>query len=395
MITQHAEPHLETIDLARVSVQDLPEARRFDSGRRFLVRADAALASSLDVDVLLERLSAVALPALGDWCAVHVRDAGRRVHRVATAGVQPPARPNEGSSTLSVPLVADTRVLGAITLARAPRSACAMGDARLDVARELGRRAGRALDQASVQAERVATATALESALQPPRLPVVPGLTLAARFRPAGPATTVGGDFYDVFPVEGGWMIILGDVMGKGPAAAAVTALARFTARTAAKYERSPARVLARLNEMLAVDIVDSPPCTAVCLRLETRPEALCTVVASAGHPPPLVVGPDGVVPMGGGGPILGAFETGSWPETVADLSAGEVLVLYTDGVTDTRGTPGRFGNARLAALLGSCARSPEAIASRIDEGLLEFEVGPQADDIALLAIGAAGDGRT
>jgi serine phosphatase RsbU (regulator of sigma subunit) len=189
-------------------------------------------------------------------------------------------------------------------------------------------------------------------------------------------------------------MVILGDVMGKGPAAAAVTALARYTARTAAKYEGSPARVLACLNEMLAVDIMDSPPCTAVCMRLQAGPDTLSAVVASAGHPPPLVVGADGALPVTVNGPMLGAFETGNWSDAVVDLSASEVLVLYTDGVTDTRGTPGRFGEARLTTLLGACAGSPEAIATRIDEGLRDFQAGPQADDIALLAIGVAGKGQ-
>jgi serine phosphatase RsbU (regulator of sigma subunit) len=129
-------------------------------------------------------------------------------------------------------------------------------------------------------------------------------------------------------------------------------------------------------------------------MRLQAGPDTLSAVVASAGHPPPLVVGADGALPVTVNGPMLGAFETGNWSDAVVDLSASEVLVLYTDGVTDTRGTPGRFGEARLTTLLGACAGSPEAIATRIDEGLRDFQAGPQADDIALLAIGVAGKGQ-
>jgi serine phosphatase RsbU (regulator of sigma subunit) len=262
---------------------------------------------------------------------------------------------------------------------------------QLELAEELGRRAGVALHNAAVHAERAVTAATLESALLPPPLPVIPGLELAARFRAARPEARVGGDFYEVFEVDGGWMAIFGDVTGKGPGAAAVTALARHTMRTAAKYEPSPAGVLEHLNEVLATEAFESLPCTAVCIRFESVPGGRArAVVAAAGHPLPLLVRAGGNVQQAGaGGTILGVLPAGEWSDVLVDLEAGDLLVLYTDGVPDTRGPGERFGSARLEALVAEGAgTSADAMAGRIDGALRDFEVGEQADDIALLVVG-------
>src|SRR5439155_1400271 len=130
-------------------------------------------------------------------------------------------------SALVVPLVAGERISGTITLGTTRGSGRRLNEVDLELAEELGRRAGVAIENARVHGERVLIASTLQDALLPPRLPEIPGVSIAACFRAAGEASRVGGDFYDVFAVPGGWMAIMGDVTGKGAAAAAVTALAR------------------------------------------------------------------------------------------------------------------------------------------------------------------------
>jgi serine phosphatase RsbU (regulator of sigma subunit) len=189
-----------------------------------------------------------------------------------------------------VPVVAGDRAIGVVTLGTS-HSARRLGDAELALAAELARRAGIAVENARLHAARSHIATTLQRSLLPPRLPIVPGVTIAARFRAAGETSEVGGDFYDVFGVGDAWMAVVGDVTGKGPAAAAITSLARYTMRTAAMYERSPSAVLARLNAALAADPDRRQICTAVCARIEPADDGtLRVVLARGGHPPPFLI---------------------------------------------------------------------------------------------------------
>jgi serine phosphatase RsbU (regulator of sigma subunit) len=253
-----------------------------------------------------------------------------------------------------------------------------------------------AVDHARVHAARTHIATTLQRSLLPPRLPVVPGLTIAARFRAAGPVTEVGGDFYDVFEGRGRWMVMMGDVTGKGPGAAAITSLARHTMRTVAQYEDDPTEMLRRLNDTLGADPERRQICTAVCVLVRELGGAGGGVglqVACAGHPAPLLVGANGVVrPVGRPGTLLGAFAEGRWTVTEVELAPGDSLVLYTDGVTDTRGPEGRFGAERLEALLREIGPAePEEIAGGIEARLQAF--GEQRDDVAVLVLRASADG--
>jgi len=236
-------------------------------------------------------------------------------------------------------------------------------------------------------------ATTLQRSLLPPRLPAVPGMTISARFRAAGEASEVGGDFYDLFSVDGAWMVVIGDVTGKGPEAASITALARYTMRTAAVYEESASGVLERLNAALVVDPDRRKICTVVAARIVSAPDgSVIVTVACGGHPAPFHLQAGRAEAVATAGPLLGAFETGRWPETAVHLGPGESLVFYTDGVTDTRGPAGRFGADRLAGVLADATDvEPDEIANRVDAALLAFEDGPQRDDVALLVIQATG----
>jgi PAS domain S-box-containing protein len=427
-------------------VEDVTDAHRKEMEQRFLSTASKLLSSSLDVAATLDKAAWVAVPEIADWCRVDLADERGILREAAVAHVDTakaqllrdwraayPPRPTDPRnnyevlrtgrsvvwdhvepedvaryaqdermaemmrevdtrSAIMVPLLAGDRTLGTIQMATTGDSGRLLSQRDLALAEELGRRAGIAVENARVHAARTHIATTLQRSLLPPRLPELPGLTIAARFRAAGEATDVGGDFYDIFPVRDGWMVVIGDVTGKGPDAAAITSMARYTMRTAAAYEPDPGAVLARLNQALAADTESRRLCTAVCIRLDEREGRTVATIASAGHPPPLHVRQAGAEPQAvdAQGPLLGAFEDETWPARAVPLAPGDSLVMYTDGVTDATGEDGRFGLERLVGMLrGANGLGADDIASRIDEALRAFQVGAQRDDVALLVIQA------
>jgi PAS domain S-box-containing protein len=426
-------------------MEDVTEARRAEHHQRFLAAASKLLASTLDVDETLDRAAAATVPEIADWCCIDVPDARGVLHRRALA-VDPARREAMGAlrgafdvgaiagvaladgrprlhdrvddallrswavddaglqalraaglrSVLVVPLVAGDRP-GAVMTMATDVSVRALGQSELDLASEVAARAAVAIENARVHAVRTHIATTLQRSLLPPRLPAVPGMTIAARFRAAGEATEVGGDFYDLFAVDDAWMVVMGDVTGKGPEAASITSLARYTMRTAAVYERSPCGMLERLNAALVVDPERRQLCTVVAARIVPAADGSAVVtVACGGHPAPFHLH-DGIAEaVPAGGPLLGAFEAGRWREVDVRLEPGESLVLYTDGVTDTRSDRGRFGDERLAAVLADAtALEPDEVANRVDAALQAFEEGPQRDDVALLVLRATNAGET
>jgi sigma-B regulation protein RsbU (phosphoserine phosphatase) len=167
--------------------------------------------------------------------------------------------------------------------------------------------------------------------------------------------------------------------------------------RTAALYESTPQRVLERLNDVLLADPDRRQLCTAVCAHLSPHNGVFRVKVACAGHPAPyLLRRGEGAQPAGATGTLLGAFDEVQWDADEIELRPGDVLVLYTDGVTDTTGAEGqRFGQDRLAEVLAGCEDfGPEEIARAIDAVLMRFEEGPQRDDLALLVLRADADSR-
>ena len=229
-------------------------------------------------------------------------------------------------------------------------------------------------------------AATLQHSLLPPELPSIPGWEVIGDYRPAGTANEVGGDFFDLFAIEGGWMAVIGDVAGKGAGAAALTSLARHTLRTAATLLGDPpAAALHHLNRTL-FERPELSLCTAVCVSLRDTAAGAAATVVSAGHPEPYLVR-DGVpAAVGAPGELVGAYEDIAVTPVSLDLRAGDVLVLYTDGVIDTVGAHDRFGNGRLERALTG-VRSPRNAIERIERMLAEFEHGPQRDDRAVLAL--------
>lgn len=234
-----------------------------------------------------------------------------------------------------------------------------------------------------------ALAQTLQASFIPAEPPTVPGVDLAAYYRPAGAGDEVGGDFYDVFATaRGDWAVILGDVCGKGAEAATVTSLARYTARAAAMLDPRPSHVLGTLNAAILRQQPDRF-CTAVYVRIETSdagPPRL--TICSGGHNLPLHVRGGEVVTVGVPGTLLGAFDDVDLVDTHLELGSGESLVLYTDGVTEARHRDGAFyGDERLRRALRTPAEGAADLVSHLAEEVVAFQHGAPRDDIAVLAL--------
>jgi sigma-B regulation protein RsbU (phosphoserine phosphatase) len=232
-------------------------------------------------------------------------------------------------------------------------------------------------------------AQALQASLLPPSLPTIPHLTLAARYQPAS-RFEVGGDFYDVFPIDGSaWGFVIGDVMGKGPHAAARTSAARYTIRAAAIHERAPRTVLETVNQALLADPsadADAPFVTALFARVEPGETGTRVVFASAGHPLPTVLRTTGCTEVAGTpGTLLGVLPAVDLADAVVELAPGDTLVLITDGVHDS-GRPFRLQQEGLEDVLRSCAGLS---APGIVEGVHGAIAAAQRDDIAIVALTA------
>ncbi|MFC4590756.1 PP2C family protein-serine/threonine phosphatase [Sphaerisporangium corydalis] len=299
-----------------------------------------------------------------------------------------------GGEVLGALCVADTvprawsagqvRALG--VLARAVSSEIALRDA-------VGRMRRQMADLRAFTEMSTALARTLQESLLPPVLTSPPGVDAAARYVPAGDGTTVLGDFYDLFPASASrWCAILGDVSGHGVEAAKVTALARYTVRADAPRHISATKVLDQLNTALLAQHVSAHQfLTAICAIFRIDGAGVTGVLCTAGHPSALLRRTDGSVEeVRSAGAILGVFPDAGLKNVRFTLEPGEVLLLYTDGVTEARppASPGLFGDQRLHDLLASCADlDAQAVVDRVTRTVLDFCREAPGDDIAILAL--------
>ena len=290
------------------------------------------------------------------------------------------------------PLRARGRTLGAIAIGR--WQGPDYNPNEIALLEELAMRAGLAIDNARLYEERSYIARTLQRSLLPPRLPEIPGVETAARYRAAGEGIEVGGDFYDVFEtIDARWGVAVGDVCGKGARAAAITSLARHTLRAAAMQERLPSEALLMLNEALRRQEVDTDFCTVAYAHLRPTPDGdVALLLANGGHPPPLLLKAGGdVTPVGRSGTLLGVVPDPHLPDTALTLAPGDALVLYTDGVTEARTPEGMFGSERLEELIRSCAGlGAGAIADVIERAVMDLQNGDARDDIAIVVLKAS-----
>ncbi|MFJ4831799.1 PP2C family protein-serine/threonine phosphatase [Streptomyces sp. NPDC088747] len=257
----------------------------------------------------------------------------------------------------------------------------------------------RARQEAERERERLQRlATTLQKSLLPPALANVPGLDVAAHYHIAS-VDQVGGDFYDLFPLATGtWGLFLGDVCGKGAAAAAVTSLARYTLRAAAVIDPDPITVLENLNTVLNHEYQGTDPrfCTVIFGRLTPDHDrgGFRVTLASGGHPPALLMRADGtaVYLPTPGGQLIGVLRDVDIATVTVHLGPGDTLLLHTDGLTEahtnaTTGDGDRYGDDALLDFASALAPTTASDTVGAIRDLLDtFGTGVD-DDTAVLAI--------
>jgi serine phosphatase RsbU (regulator of sigma subunit) len=434
-----------TVTMAINVIEDITDHKRAELAQRFLSESSGVLGSSLDPQEVLGQVARLAVPEVADWLFVDMVVDGAGVDRVAVAHTHPErlrraeeiygraplprqapggvsqvlrtgrselhadlplefrdatgepsyfrlAREFHMRSAIIVPMTARGRTLGALTFATGPDGR-RFDELDLELAEELARRCATAIDNARLFSERAYIARTLQQSLLPAELPHIPGVEAAARFRPTGEGNEVGGDFYDLFETGGrGWTVVMGDVCGKGPDAAAVTALARYTLRAAAMRERLPSRALRLLNEALLRQRDDRRFCTVAYAYLETHEGGARIGFASGGHPLPMLLRADGSVEtVGEPGTLLGVLPDPELRDRSFALARGDALVFYTDGVIEGRGAGVALDEDGLAELLATCAGAgADAIAARIEDAAVSAQGDRTRDDIAVLVLRVA-----
>jgi len=425
-----------SLSLEKVRIGELERSWR--GWLSFVAEASDLLAGTLDQERTMALVAQLVVPRLATWCAVFTdADGGRdRLAYVwhadetradglrellAHADLAPPAdgpgpwngfgaappqaRAAAGSTAddhaYAFPLIARGRHIGTIVIGRPPgerfpRSA-------IELAEELSRRAALAIDNARLYSAQTAMSSALQRSLLPPGVPEIPGLEVAVVYEPAGEGSEVGGDFYDVFacpepsagPAAHRWRFAIGDVCGTGPQAAAVTGLARHALRILAAEDMSVPDVLARLNRLILGEGERGRLLTLLHGEITPRPrrDGVTISLTSAGHPPPLILDPDGTVREAAGPqPLLGVFDGVEFHTDTIALRRGQVLLCVTDGVTERRSGGRQLGDGQgLERLLAGCTGlSAGAVAARIQRAVRDFGPEPSNDDVALIVLRAS-----
>ena len=243
-----------------------------------------------------------------------------------------------------------------------------------------------ALERARLFDAEHARAQALQRALLPQELPVLPAVTAAAQYFPAGQGMDVGGDWYDVIPLSADRVaLVIGDVMGHGLPEAVIMGRLRTAVQTLSDLEMPPDEILSRLNDLVNGLGDDS---FATCLYAIYDPTTATCSVARAGHPPLAIVCPDGRVSFakGNGDPPLGVADP---PFEVVDLPVPEdgLIVLYTDGLIESAERDVDSGMSRLAELLHSHhAQDLDQLCDSLSEALIPADR-QRPDDAALLVV--------
>ena len=416
----------------------------------FLGAINAALSASTTRQQVMRNVTRTAVPRLGDWCTIHVlpftngtvpevevahvdpamlRYAGElrsrfpydpdarfgvaRVIRTGEAEFHPDITTEELDdldakhdvreviaaldlrSTMAVALRKRGRVLGALQFAMTSASRRYTAD-DLALAQSVADRIASSIENLRLYEQQRDIARSLQRSLLPATLPAIPGIDVAARYWPVGEANEVGGDFYDMFPLDppGHWAIVIGDVCGTGPDAAALTGLARHSIRESAWHGDTPIEVLRSLNRAVKNSVTRSF-LTAIYATLDTSGPRPTLTVTSGGHPFPICVDGGGTaMAVGSPGTLLGMLDDVQFTTDTRHLNVGDVVVFHTDGATDLR-PPHNLDDAQYLELVRRAVHrgtTAEAIADQIHDALetvLTFQ--QRDDDIALLVLNVVG----
>jgi sigma-B regulation protein RsbU (phosphoserine phosphatase) len=292
------------------------------------------------------------------------------------------------TSLLCAPLTDGERSYGVLTLAApAARGHFVMADVGL--VEELGEHLALAIRIDRLFRQRTEVADALQASLLPRQVRQIPGTRVAATHVAATTDAEVGADFYDVYPARDGWGLAIGDVCGRGEDAAALSAAARHSIRAFAHSDPDPASVLRGTNEIMLAEELGGRFVTAIVAHLSWRDGGLHAEVACAGHPPPMLVRRDGRIRvLDGGGLPLGIFPDAEPGVQRVTLEPGEVLFLYTDGLTSACGPDMVYFEHRLSdELVALAGHPPGALVSGVHELVSEFCDSIFRDDITMLAV--------
>ncbi len=427
---------------ASVIARDITTERRRRTAREFLIAATRDLDASLDPVETARNIVAKAVPDLAEVCVIDfLRADGRIGDSVAASAIpgaaerlerirrEAPLDPEGDHPVAQVLRAGEPMIMGdlgkpemAATLAQnvehrrlidetGYQSAAVVGlfargrklgtlaflhtnanvryeQDDLEFFGELGERAALALDNARLYQERDAIARNLQRGLRPPRPARVKGLESSVVFEAAGRGIEIGGDLYDVLPTDDGCWVLVGDVAGKGSAAAGVSVALRHAVRGLTREVDEPEEVLVRVNELLLEGTGLNDFATAVLVRLRQDAGGDWTLaVASAGHPPPVHVRKGGARLLGGG-TVLGALNDAKVQRHDASFEQGDTLVLCTDGWLEAGPTSEHrdpLELARLAEYLAPLAL--EELTARLRGDAVSRSGGELQDDIVLLAL--------
>ena len=424
--------------------------RRRSSQFEFIVAVTEAAVTATDHRDLLRGVAAAAVPTLGDWCSLHFApQAGMTIETVA-AHTDPDRQPwadalaarfpldpsgrrgvaaviatgqtehliwrTDGSertgpaghvlapleaealaegagvaSVIIVPIETKRRVIGALRAVRTGEG-CDHDQDDIALAETVAGRIADALDNIWLTEQHRHISVTLQQALLPPALPTVENLDVAATYLPAGHASDVGGDFYDLFALDATTTaLLIGDACGTGPNAAALTGIARHTARAAARHGHDHRETLEWVNQAVLLSDRDLH-CTACYATIEqpATPDGPITVrVTAGGHPLPIHKAADGTRTIGAPGTLLGLFDTITGSVDTAWLRPGEVIVFYTDGITDL---PAPYG-CTAEELAEHVASLPEHLTAREVGDAIFADLAARVpdsdrhDDVALVVI--------
>ena len=448
-VTDRVVGQLERERLAEAALEGMDRERVQRERLEFLGAINEALNGAVDVREVMVNVTKCAVPRLGDWCTIHVlTGADSLFPDVEIAHVDPdmvayahqlqerfPYDPKAPTgipwvirtglplfypeitdelaveleatdaerevlaqlalrSAIAVPLVKRGRVLGAMQFIMSNSSRRYTED-DLALAETVAGRIASSLENHRLNDQQRVIAQTLQRSLLPATLPSVPGLELAVRYWPAGEGTEVGGDFYDFFSTgqDDHWALVIGDVCGTGPSAAALTGLARHSIRDSAWHGDAPSEVLASLNRAVKRSTSEAF-LTAIYATVDTSGVEPELAIAVGGHPLPILVRDGRARPIGHEGTLLGVFDTVSFDVSTQALRPGDVLVLYTDGATDLPPPDGLDQSAFVDLIdRASVGRTgAEAIADQIHTELARIKpFERRIDDLALIVLRIGG----
>jgi serine phosphatase RsbU (regulator of sigma subunit) len=420
-------------------IEDITETKRNEIAQRLMAQTLRTLAEKPDLASTLQAIADAAVPGLADWASVNMVEESGAIRTLAIAHRDPdkvrlgwylnqrwPASHDESSglgavirtgepllvreitedmlarraqdaeqlgilrevglnSAMIAPIRSGERILGALTFVSSTSRRFDQRD--LELASDLGRQAGVIVDSAELQAAQTHIAQTLQAGLIPRSLPAVEGWELSSAYRAAGREVQVGGDFYDLLSFDGGWVAVIGDVVGKGAEAAALTALARHTLAAIVAATGDFAYAMQVLNRRLRERSDDYRSLCTVAAVVVTADDR--ATILSAGHPLPLLRRGVAAWPVGRPSPMLGFVDDVELLSTPVEVDPGDQLILYTDGVLDAIGAAGRFGEARLLETVRSLGDGVAA-AHKILGAIDGFRESEQADDIAILSLARA-----